>query len=121
MFLVSATGHVIHFAIDEINVLAGAGKGVIGIKLEEGDTCLGGLAVTDRHNTLVVETSDGKTMEFRSSRGEMVSRGGKGYEAVKRRTFVRVVPPTIQLADWEAVEGKGEEKEKRNGDKTLFD
>jgi DNA gyrase subunit A len=125
LFLVSQSGHVIHFPIEEINILAGAGKGVIGIKLEEGDVCLGGLAVTDRHDTLLVETSDGKTMDFRSSRGELVGRGGKGYEAVKRRSFVRVIPPPIQLADWEAVEGNGKEKEKRNGEKngerTLFD
>ncbi len=125
LFLVSQSGHVIHFPIDEINILAGAGKGVIGIKLEEGDVCLGGLAVSDKRDTLLVETSDGKTMDFRSSRGEMVSRGGKGYEAVKRRTFVRVVPPPIQLTDWEAVEGNGKEKEKRNGERngerTLFD
>ena len=39
MFLVSADGHVIHFAIDEVNVLSGAGRGVIGIKLADGDTC----------------------------------------------------------------------------------
>ncbi len=121
LFLVSASGHVIHFSIDEINILSGAGKGVIGIKLEEGDVCLGGMAAEDKRDTMIVETSDGKTMEFRSSRGEMVARGGKGYEAVKRRTFVRVVPQPIQLADWDAVEGKAEEKEKRNGEKTLFD
>jgi DNA gyrase subunit A len=129
LFLVSQSGHVIHFAIDEVNILAGAGKGVIGIKLEEGDVCLGGLAVTDRHDNLLVQTSDGKTMDFRSSRGEMVSRGGKGYEAVKRRSFVRVIPPPIQLTDWEAVECNGKEKEKpngeknaeKNGERTLFD
>src|SRR5262249_39060306 len=32
MFLASREGHVLHFAIDEVNVLAGAGKGVQGIK-----------------------------------------------------------------------------------------
>ena len=42
----------------------------------------------------------------------MTSRGGKGFEAVKRTTFVRVVPPPIELVDWDEIEGKGEEKTK---------
>src|SRR5262249_39090693 len=40
--LASGKGHVLHFPIEEVPVLAGVGKGVIGIKLKEGDTCLGG-------------------------------------------------------------------------------
>ena len=50
-------------------------------------------------------------MEFRGSKYEMTSRGGKGFEAVKRTTFVRVVPPPIELVDWDEVEGE-EPKEK---------
>jgi DNA gyrase subunit A len=112
IFLVSASGHVIHFPIDEINVLSGAGKGVVGIKLAEGDTCLGGQLMTGRGDTMmVVETSGGKMMEFGGGK-ETTGRGGKGFEAVKRTNFVRVVPPAIQLVDWDKVEGKGEEKSK---------
>jgi hypothetical protein len=43
---------------------------------------------------------------------------------VKRSTFVRVVPPPIELVDWERVEGKGEDRPKNgNGgeQRTLFD
>ena len=36
LFLASANGHVIHFPLSEINILSGVGKGVIGIKLDEG-------------------------------------------------------------------------------------
>jgi hypothetical protein len=36
----------------------------------------------------------------------VTSRGGKGFEAVKRTNFVRVVPHPIELVDWEQVEGK---------------
>jgi len=111
LMLVSAQGRVLHFAMDEVNILSGVGKGVIGIKLEPGDVCLGaGLLGKDRP-PIVVETNDGKTMEF-SKRHELVSRGGKGFEAVKRKSFVRLVPPPIQLADWDAVE-KGQAE--RNG------
>jgi DNA gyrase subunit A len=111
LFLASASGHVIHFDVDEVNILAGVGKGVMGIKLEEDDVCLGGLAVRDNRDTLTVQTSDGKPMEFRRSRYDLVSRGGKGFEAVKRKRFVRVIPPPIQLVDWNAIEGKSKEKE----------
>jgi DNA gyrase subunit A len=116
MFLVSASGHVLHFPIDEINILSGAGKGVLGIKLGKDDTCLGGQLMTGRGDTMAVETSGGKVMEFGGGK-ETTSRGGKGFEAVKRTNFVRVVPPAIQLVDWDKVEGKGEEKAKPSNGK----
>jgi DNA gyrase subunit A len=114
IYLASASGHVIHFRVDEINILSGAGKGVMGIKLEEGDTCLGGALMSGRFDKFVLETSGGKTMEFGRGKYEVTSRGGKGFEAVKRATFVRVVPPPIELVDWDLVEGK---KENGNGHK----
>jgi DNA gyrase subunit A len=123
IFLASKDGHVIHFPIEEINILAGVGKGVMGIKLDDDDTCLGGAVIRNQNDALVVETSGGKTMEFFGSR-EVVSRGGKGIEAVKRTDFVRVVPPAITLVNWEEHEGKTEEKNGKhegNGKKGLFD
>jgi DNA gyrase subunit A len=124
LFLASANGHVLHFPIGEINILSGVGKGVIGIKLEEGDTCLGGALVRNQNDALVVETSGGKQMEFYGSR-DTASRGGKGFEAVKRTSFVRIVPPPIELVDWDKVEGKAEErngKVETNGEqKSLFE
>jgi DNA gyrase subunit A len=123
IYLASASGHVLQFHIDEINVLSGAGKGVMGIKLADGDTCLGGALMGGRFDKFVLETSGGKTMEFGRAKYEVTSRGGKGVEAVKRTSFVRVVPPPIELVDWDKVEGKGEEKKpERNGNgPTLFD
>jgi DNA gyrase/topoisomerase IV subunit A len=123
LFLASADGHVIHFPVDEVNILAGVGKGVMGIKLEEGDACLGGALIRNQNDALVVETSGGRTMEFHGSR-EQTGRGGKGFEAVKRSSFMRVVPPAIELVDWDKVEGKGEGNGngKPNGDqRTLFE
>jgi DNA gyrase subunit A len=126
IFLASANGHVLHFPLEEINILAGVGKGVIGIKLGKDDVCLGVGLVRNQTDALVMETSGGKLMEFYGSR-EMASRGGKGFEAVKRTSFVRVVPPPIELVDWDQVEGREKPKEKGangNGDgeqKTLFD
>jgi DNA gyrase subunit A len=126
IYLASANGHVIHFRIDDINILSGVGKGVMGIKLEEGDVCLGGALMSGRFDKFVLETSGGRTMEFGPAKYEVTSRGGKGFEAVKRANFVRVVPPPIELVDWDKVEGK-EEKAKPetngngHGERTLFD
>jgi DNA gyrase subunit A len=123
LFLVSANGHVLHFLLEEINILAGVGKGVIGIKLEEGDTCLGGAVITRKSESIKVETTGGREMEF-TGRHEVVSRGGKGFEAVKRTGFQRIVPPPIELVDWDQIEGKGESKKNGTGnghERTLFD
>ncbi len=125
LFLASASGHVIHFPVEEINILAGVGKGVMGIKLEEGDLCLGGALISTRNDAMVVLTTGDKQLEFRRGKYNTTSRGGKGFEAVKRSSFVRVMPPPINLVDWDNVEGKAEDKKKpeANGDeqKTLFD
>jgi DNA gyrase subunit A len=121
LFLASAGGHVIHFPLDQVNILSGVGKGVMGIKLEEGDACLGGALISNRHDALVMETAGGKTQEFRRGKYETTSRGGKGFEAVKRTTFVRVVPPPIELVDWDQVEEKGKDAEPNGEQKTLFE
>jgi DNA gyrase subunit A len=125
IYLASANGHVIHFQIDEINILSGVGKGVMGIKLEEGDTCIGGALMGGRFDKLVLETSGGKTMEFGRLKYDVTSRGGKGFEAVKRTNFVRVIPPPIELVNWEEMEEKHGEKgngKAKNGDqKGLFE
>ncbi len=119
LFLTSQSGHVIHFPLSEISILSGAGKGVMGMKLEKGDACLGGALIGNRHDALTVETAGGKTMEFRRGAHPTTGRGGKGFEAVKRTSFVRVVPPPIELVDWDQVEGREKPREKpaeRNGD-----
>ncbi len=124
LFLASADGHVLHFPVEEINILAGVGKGVIGIKLGEGDTCLGGAADAQPERRPGGGDERRQEMEFHGSR-EMAGRGGKGFEAVKRTSFVRIVPPPIELVDWDKVEGKAEEKNGKaetNGEqKSLFE
>ncbi len=115
LFLASRDGHVIHFPIEQINILAGVGKGVIGIKLDDDDVCLGGSLVSNRHDALTVETSGGHTREFRRGAYPSVNRGGRGHEVVKRADLVRVIPPPIDLVDWEALEGGGNGKPKNHG------
>lgn len=127
IYLASANGHVIHFHIGDINVLSGVGKGVMGIKLVDGDTCLGGALMSGRFDKFHLEMSNGKTMEFGRLKYDVTSRGGKGFEAVKRLSFTRVLPPPIELVNWEEIEGKegkgnGNTRSKNGtSDGTLFD
>jgi hypothetical protein len=97
----------------------------MGIKLEKDDVCLGGALMSGRFDKMVLETSGGRTVEFGRGKYDVTSRGGKGFEAVKRAQFVRVVPPPIELVDWDKVEGKEPEKGKAaegdGGQRMLFD
>jgi len=123
LFLASATGHVIHFLISEVNVLSGAGRGVIGIKLADDDRCLGGALIGNRFDMMQVETAGEKTIEFRRGKYEVTSRGGKGFPAVKRTTFIRILPPPIELVNWDEQEPKKNEGPANGsgGGTTLFD
>jgi DNA gyrase subunit A len=128
IYLASVNGHVIQFRIEDINVLSGVGKGVMGIKLEKDDICLGGALMGGRFDKFTLETSGGKTMEFGRAKYDVTSRGGKGFEAVKRASFARVVPPPIELVNWDEVEGKangkvkeGEKNGNGHGQGTLFE
>jgi hypothetical protein len=89
-----------------VNVLAGVGKGVMGIKLEEGDECVGGAAVGGgRFDKLTAEAESGVVKEFGIGAYSQQQRGGKGREH-KRTPLARVVPPAIELVNWEEVDGK---------------
>lgn len=106
VMLATRGGHLIHFAVDEANILAGVGKGVIGIKLTEGDVCIGGVLVGGRFDKLVLETESGRTQEFGPGAIKLQHRGGTGAKPGVRTKFTRVVPAAIDLVNWDEVEGK---------------
>jgi len=124
MMLASRDGRVIHFPLDQVNILSGVGKGVIGIKLEDGDVCLGGALIGSRFDKLVVETENGKQQEFGRVAHPPVGRGGKGEKPGARTKFSRVVPSPIELVNWDEVEGKGGARAKeadKRGEGSLFE
>jgi DNA gyrase subunit A len=106
VMLATAGGYVTHFPIDQVTILSGVGKGVFGIKLEPNDDCIGGVLVGGRFDKLVLETESGKTQEFGRMAIKSRNRGSKGDRPGARTRFARVIPPPIELTDWEAVEGK---------------
>lgn len=103
IFMASDSGHVIHFELDDVPVLAGAGRGVIGMKLEEGARCLGAQVMRSSLDRFVVETTGGRTHEMTSRTGK-VGRGGKGTELVKRAGLERVLPSVADPVNWDEPE-----------------
>jgi DNA gyrase subunit A len=123
--LASAAGRLIHFPLKEVNILAGVGKGVIGIKLEPEDECIGGALVNDARryetNRIVLETEAGKSQDFGPLAIKSQSRGGKGEKPGVRTKFARVVPPPIALVNWEEVDGKAPKAKDADGQGSLFE
>ncbi|MCX6550540.1 MAG: DNA topoisomerase, partial [Acidobacteria bacterium] len=81
---------------EEINYLAGPGKGVILIKLNrDEDRVLGFIASTGDRDLLTVETSRGAEQTISTTKYEITGRGGKGRELLQRGQFTRVVPAEL--------------------------
>lgn len=116
VMLATTGGYVTHFPLDQVTILSGAGKGVFGIKLEPGDDCLGGTLAGGRFDKLIVETETGKTQDFGPGAVKSRNRGGKGDKPGQRTRFARVLPPPIELTDWDAVEGKKPKDDAKGGE-----
>ena len=79
---------------DEVNYLAGPGRGVILIKLtDDTDRVLGFIASTGDRDLLTVETSRGSEQTISTAKYEVTGRGGKGRELLQRGKFARIVWP----------------------------
>ncbi|MDW8222676.1 MAG: DNA topoisomerase IV subunit A [Gemmatales bacterium] len=103
LMLVASDGHVLHFPIEQIPILSGPGKGVIGIRLEEGARCLAAMLIKGPEDQLRVVISSGREIILDGSR-ELSGRAGKGTEVIKRGEIVRVILPPPQLVNWEALD-----------------
>ena len=105
MFLISRDARLIHFAVSDVPVLSGAGKGVRGIKLDAGDVLLGAQKMSRPSDTLKVINDNDKTMSFGQMKYTVTGRGGKGVKVAHRSTIKSIVRPELILPDWGQVEG----------------
>jgi DNA gyrase subunit A len=110
VLLVSDDGHVIHFPIEQVAELAGVGKGVRGIKLAGKSRCLGGRVVSSGRDVVSVENTNGNMVDVRASKYTVTSRGGKGYEVIRRGGFRKIVPDEPPIVDWNNVPEIGNPK-----------
>ena len=92
--LIAATreGRTLLCKVDEVSYLSGPGKGVLLVKLDEGDALVGFLVAKTDDDTLVMETSLGGQQKISTGKYELSGRGGKGREVIKRGSFVRSIP-----------------------------
>jgi DNA gyrase subunit A len=106
--LASEKGRAILFDADDVPVLAGPGKGVIGIRLAEDDRVVGAtlFGKDEKRAVLTLENSKGTTYTV-TRRYDVVGRGGKGFEMIKRDRFVKTVPAEIVLLDLPERSGGG--------------
>lgn len=109
MFIATKKARVLHLPISETPVLASAGIGVIGIRLDKGDEVLGAMQLERASDALHVVNTNGNRLSIGQTKYRVTSRGGKGVEAVKRLGFESIEPPEIQLVDWSEVEALEEE------------
>jgi DNA gyrase subunit A len=78
--------------VDEINYLAGPGRGVILVKIAaDDDRVLGFVASRGDRDLMVVETTRGAEQTISTAKYEITGRGGKGRELLQRGQFTRVV------------------------------
>ena len=81
----------------EINVLAGPGRGVTLIKVEDDARVIGFAAVQGKHEGLSVESEKGKVYELTPKEIGITSRGGKGHMFSKRDGFAKVLPRPVMI------------------------
>ncbi|MAT16849.1 MAG: DNA topoisomerase [Planctomyces sp.] len=104
VFLASEQARIIHFSLDEVPVLASAGKGVRGMKLDSKDRLLGAALMSRPSDTLKVNSSNGNEVSMGQTKYNVTSRGGKGIRTSQRNTFLSIIRPEIELVDWANME-----------------
>ncbi|MDB5337870.1 MAG: topoisomerase 4 subunit, partial [Planctomycetaceae bacterium] len=106
VFLASQQARILHFSLDEVPILSGAGKGVRGMKLEPKDHILGMAQMTRPSDCLRVITSAEKELTFGQLKYVLTSRGGRGIKTSHRSNFVSIQRPPIELIDWAQIEAE---------------
>jgi DNA gyrase subunit A len=102
MIVATAQARAVLCPVEEINYLAGPGRGVILIKLtSEDDRVLGFVASRGDRDLLTVETSRGAEQTISTAKYEVTGRGGRGRELLQRGQFVRVVPAPPEVPQLE--------------------
>ncbi|MEZ6140876.1 MAG: DNA topoisomerase IV subunit A [Zavarzinella sp.] len=103
ILLASEKGYAVHFELSEVPLTQNAGKGVGGIKLER-DRCVGAALVTGRGTMPTIRTGGGTTRELAPRDVPIGTRHRKGEHVVKKAGIDGIVPPPIQLVNWDELE-----------------
>lgn len=101
VFLISKAARLIHFAVPDVPILNGAGKGVRGLKLTDpDDKVLAAKRLSRPSDVLKVVNENDKELSFGQMKYNVTSRGGRGVKTSQRTSIKRVIRPEIELIDW---------------------
>lgn len=97
----TTTGRMLAFPTEDINELTGPGRGVILMRLDDGDQLIGAVTTTPGRGVTVINT-DGNERSVPLKDIPLGQRAGKGERVIKRMTLV-------------SIRGVGEEEGAKNG------
>ena len=80
---------------NEVNELAGPGRGVTVIKVEAEDRVLAFLCTSAKDASIELETSKGRKLVLTPAKYEVSARGGRGREMARKET-VKLLPMPLQ-------------------------
>lgn len=95
--LVSRKGHALIFPSQEIPLIGGPGKGVIGMRLSEEDYLIGANVTAQAREGVIVETSRGRQEIVRRTKYEPKRRGGKSLKIIQRGELSPVAVEPIEI------------------------
>jgi DNA gyrase subunit A len=96
---VSQSGHALICDAEEVNVLGGAGKGVMLMKLGKGDALVGARILRDHNDALVALNENGTEYRVSLRKYDAHARGGKGQPMFRRGRIDRAERPEITVPD----------------------
>ncbi len=95
--LASEQGRVLIFPVQEIPLFKGAGKGVIGIRLDKDDQLLGFVLSSSAREGLEIETNRGRREIVRTTKFPVSRRGNRGKRILQRGTLKAIKPTPVEI------------------------
>ncbi len=95
--VVSARGRALLCQAEEVAQLAGPGRGVIVLKLDQNDTVVGFKLLSSKEEELVLAKEDGGTLSVSLRKYQVVGRGGKGHPLLRRGRLTSMIPTELTV------------------------
>jgi DNA gyrase subunit A len=93
----SARGRALLCPAEEVAPLAGPGRGVIVMKLDQHDTVAGFTLLSSKDEELALHKEDGGTLSVSLRKYQVVGRGGKGHPLLKRGRLTGMVQGELTI------------------------
>jgi len=90
--LATRSARVLIFPVSDVNVVAGAAKGVTAVKMDSTDVVIGFALANKMREGLTVRTNRRAEQVVRATRYPVTNRGGRGYAILQRGTLEAVIP-----------------------------